>query len=136
MIDRIADRSRKEGFSKSRLPKFTTKEVHYIKGTFDFLSLNTYATNMAQWSDDYAIGDPSLDADTSVTIYQDGSWNSSASNWLKVVPWGVRKLLNWVNENYDNPEIIITENGFSDHGEVDDQGRIYFYKVRIEVFLA
>jgi hypothetical protein len=63
MIDRIAHRSRKEGFSKSRLPKFTPKEVHYIKGTFDFLSLNTYTTNMAQWSDDYAIGDPSLDAD-------------------------------------------------------------------------
>jgi beta-glucosidase len=52
MIDRIADRRQKEGFSKSRLPEFTPEEVDYIKGTFDF-------------------GNPGWDADTSVTTYQD-----------------------------------------------------------------
>jgi beta-glucosidase/6-phospho-beta-glucosidase/beta-galactosidase len=136
MIDRIADRSQKEGFPMSRLPEFTSEEVDCIKGTFDFFCLNTYTTNMVQWSDDYAIGDPGWDADTSVTTYQDGSWNSSASGWLKVVPWGLRKLLNWIDENYDHPEIIITENGFSNHGEVDDQDRINYYTVCIEIFLA
>jgi beta-glucosidase/6-phospho-beta-glucosidase/beta-galactosidase len=135
MIDRIADRSQKEGFSKSRLPEFTPEEVDYIKGTFDFFSLNTYSTNLAEWSDDYAIGNPGWDADTSVTTYQDGSWNSSASSWLKVVPWGMRKLLNWINENYDHPEIVITENGFSDHGELDDQGRINYYTEYLSAIL-
>jgi beta-glucosidase/6-phospho-beta-glucosidase/beta-galactosidase len=127
MIDRIAERSKKEGFSKSRLPEFTPEEIEYIKGTFDFLCLNTYTTNLVQWTEDAEIGFPSWEADASVVAYQDASWNSSASFWLKVVPWGIRKLLNWVDQNYDHPEIFITENGFSDTGELDDQDRINYH---------
>uniref|UniRef100_A0AAR5QGS6 Myrosinase 1 n=1 Tax=Dendroctonus ponderosae TaxID=77166 RepID=A0AAR5QGS6_DENPD len=41
MIDRIADRSRLEGFARSRLPKFTEEEINYINGTHDFFALNT-----------------------------------------------------------------------------------------------
>lgn len=33
-----------------------------------------------------------------------------------------------MKNEYDNPEMIITENGFSDTGELDDQGRINYYK--------
>ncbi|RZC38031.1 myrosinase 1 [Asbolus verrucosus] len=127
MIDRIADRSQKENFPKSRLPEFTQEEIDYIKGTYDFFALNVYTTSLAKWSDDYPIGDPSWDADISVTSYQDPSWNSSASGWLKVVPWGTRKLLNWIDQTYNHPEIVITENGYSDHGELDDQDRINYY---------
>jgi beta-glucosidase/6-phospho-beta-glucosidase/beta-galactosidase len=127
MIDRIADRSQQEGFPRSRLPEFTPEEVEYIKGTYDFFALNTYTTSLVKWSDDYPIGTPSWDADGSVTVYQDSSWNSSASGWLKVVPWGTRKLLNWIDQTYDHPEIVITENGYSDHGELDDQDRINYY---------
>jgi beta-glucosidase/6-phospho-beta-glucosidase/beta-galactosidase len=132
MIDRIAERSKKEGFSKSRLPEFTPEEIEYIKGTFDFLCLNTYTTNLVQWTEDAEIGFPSWEADASVVAYQDASWNSSASFWLKVVPWGIRKLLNWVDQNYDHPEIFITENGFSDTGELDDQDRINYHAVNIK----
>ena len=53
MIDRIADRSQKEGFSKSRLPEFSAEEIEYIRGTFDFLCLNTYTTSMVKWTNDY-----------------------------------------------------------------------------------
>lgn len=41
MIDRIADRSRLEGFARSRLPEFTEEEINYINGTHDFFALNT-----------------------------------------------------------------------------------------------
>ncbi|XP_044265974.1 myrosinase 1-like [Tribolium madens] len=128
MIDRIAERSKKEGFEKSRLPEFTSDEIDYIKGTFDFLSLNTYTTSMVKWIDDYPIGNVGYDNDISVVAYQDPSWNSSASSWLKVVPWGTRKLINWVDKTYNHPEIVITENGFSDYGELDDEGRILYYQ--------
>jgi beta-glucosidase/6-phospho-beta-glucosidase/beta-galactosidase len=135
MIDRIADRSQQEGFPRSRLPEFTPEEVEYIKGTYDFFALNTYTTSLVKWSDDYPIGTPSWDADGSVTVYQDSSWNSSASGWLKVVPWGTRKLLNWIDQTYDHPEIVITENGYSDHGELDDQDRINYYSVCVSKHL-
>lgn len=52
-----------------------------------------------------------------------------------MVPWGFRKSLNWVKDRYDNPTIIVTENGVSVPGESDaeledalaDSFRIDFY---------
>jgi len=51
---------------------------------------------------------------------------------LKEVPWGFRKLLNWVKDHYNNPEVMITESGVSDdedyvQGSLDDQQRIRYY---------
>jgi lipopolysaccharide export LptBFGC system permease protein LptF len=43
---------------------------------------------------------------------------------LQVVPWGFRKLLNWIAKEYNNPPVLIKENGFSDHGELDDRDRV------------
>ncbi|RZC35457.1 Glyco hydro 1 domain containing protein, partial [Asbolus verrucosus] len=63
MIDRIADRSLKEDFLKSRLPESTLEEIDYIKGTYDFFAVNHYTTNLVEWSEDYDIGNPSTDAD-------------------------------------------------------------------------
>ncbi len=47
-----------------------------------------------------------------------------------MAPFGIQKILNWINENYaQGTEIIVTENGFSDQqGNLDDLQRIYFYK--------
>ena len=60
----------------------------------------------------------------------------SGSSWLRVAPFGVRKLLNWINDNFNPGEIIITENGFSDlQGNVDDIQRIYYYKHYINQIL-
>jgi hypothetical protein len=39
------------------------------------------------------------------------------------VPWGLRKLLIWIKEKYQNVPVFITENGFADNGEINDIGR-------------
>lgn len=59
----------------------------------------------------------------------DPSWPASASSWLYSDPKGVRILLNQLRERYNPSEFIITENGWSDVGELDDQGRITYLKV-------
>ena len=48
---------------------------------------------------------------------------------MQVVPWGFRKLLNWVAKEYNNPPVLITENGFSDYGELNDRDRIDYHIV-------
>lgn len=50
-----------------------------------------------------------------------------------MAPFGLRKMLNWIKERYGDWEIIITENGVSDKGEIDDQPRIDYYRVRYTI---
>ena len=60
-------------------------------------------------------------------IFKDPKWYGGASSWLKVTPFGFRRLLKWLTQ-YGKP-IIVTENGFSDFlGNLDDMQRIYYYK--------
>ncbi|RZC33947.1 Glyco hydro 1 domain containing protein [Asbolus verrucosus] len=110
MIDRIDEKSKQQGYPESRLPKFTTEEMDYIKGTYDFIALNSFTTLYTAWLDDGNISD--------VNYYSD----------LNVAPWGLRKLVNWVSSTYKNPEIFITENGFSDKGGLEDDGRVNYYR--------
>lgn len=44
-------------------------------------------------------------------------------------PKGLRDLLKWIKDSYDSPDIIITENGFSDQGQLNDIERIKYLKV-------
>lgn len=38
-------------------------------------------------------------------------------------------LCSWIKNNYNNVEVIITENGWSDDGQLDDTERIDYLKV-------
>ena len=41
----------------------------------------------------------------------------------------MRKLLNFIKDNYNSPEIVITENGMSDrNATLQDDHRIYYYR--------
>ncbi|XP_072382699.1 myrosinase 1-like [Diabrotica undecimpunctata] len=124
MKSRIDLRSKLEGYAKSRLPEFTQEEINYIKGTNDFFAFNTYTTSVVRAIDEPEIGDPTPEKDVGVYEYQPDDWISGASPWLKVVPWGMRKLLRWFKQEYFNPEIFITENGYSDFtGQLNDPNR-------------
>jgi beta-glucosidase len=66
----------------------------------------------------------------------DPNWEKTAMQW-GIVPWGCRKLLEWIDQRYDHPEIYITENGCAlddeiINGEVQDPKRIKFYKEYLE----
>lgn len=60
--------------------------------------------------------------------YQSGSFGLISI--LQVVPEGFRGLLNWVKDKYNNPMILVTENGYADAGLIDDVDRISYYKVK------
>ncbi|XP_067010249.2 myrosinase 1 [Anabrus simplex] len=125
--ERIDNNSKAEGRTRSRLPVFSKEMVEYIRGTYDFLGLNYYSTTLVTSG---LTGDnPSRERDSGIIESVDPSWPTSpSSTWLKVVPWGLRKLITWIHQNYNAPTIVITENGYSDHGTLEDTERISYYK--------
>ncbi|KAF5305140.1 hypothetical protein FQA39_LY09402 [Lamprigera yunnana] len=126
--DVINDRSEKEGFIHSRLPKFTKNEVQKIIGTADFIGINHYTTFLTRNREYQPIGDPSQENDCSTLKFQEASWPGSAVPLFKTVPWGIRKALKWFEANYRKTDIYITENGFADSKELNDDGRINYHK--------
>nr|BAB91145.1 beta-glucosidase [Neotermes koshunensis] len=131
--DRVSRNSADEGYTDSRLPQFTAEEVEYIRGTHDFLGINFYTALLGKSGvEGY---EPSRYRDSGVILTQDAAWPISASSWLKVVPWGFRKELNWIKNEYNNPPVFITENGFSDYGGLNDTGRVHYYTEHLKEML-
>lgn len=124
-----------------RLPKFTEFEAERIKGSSDFFGLNHYTTMLAAHSDGTleetsVYGNGGIAEDQDVTLSVDPDWEVTAMQW-SIVPWGCRKLLNWIDARYDHPPIVLTENGcaFDDelvNGMVADQRRIDFLTAYID----
>ena len=131
MKDRLGD----------RLPKFTEEEKKLIKNSSDFFGLNHYTTMYAAHDDhsgkkSSVYGNGGISEDQDVLLSQDEKWPLTAFNW-SVVPWGCKKLLQWISNRYDTPDIIITENGFAcndtlENGEVNDLDRLNYYKQYLE----
>ncbi|XP_060534450.1 myrosinase 1-like isoform X2 [Cylas formicarius] len=134
MIDRIAAKSKQDNYPFSRLPEFTQEEIEFIKGTNDFLPLNYYTSALVQYADEWT-GAPSYWLDINVQTFANESWPKSASDWLTSYPEGLRILLNRINKDYNPGEIIIAENGWSDNGELDDQGRLTYIQAHLSVIL-
>ncbi|KAK7867986.1 hypothetical protein R5R35_014768 [Gryllus longicercus] len=134
MRERVAANSAREGLRRSRLPQFSREEIELLRGSSDFLGLNHYTSFHVEADETGPC--PSLGRDSGAVLSQDPSWPGSGSSWLKVVPWGFRNVLSWIHEQYNGPNIIITENGFSDRdGRIDDMERISYYKSYIQELL-
>ncbi|NXU52243.1 LPH hydrolase, partial [Turnix velox] len=129
MKKRIRERSLAQGLQQSRLPEFTESEKQRIKGTYDYFGLNHYTTVLA-YNLNYPTAVMSYDSDRGVASISDRSWLASGSSWLKVTPFGFRKILKWIKEEYNDPPIYVTENGVSERGAVDlnDTWRAHYYR--------
>lgn len=122
---------------KERLPNFTPQERDQIKSSNDFFGLNHYTTMFASDAEGKDInaevfGNGGLAEDQGVQLSGDPSWEKTEMGW-SIVPWGCRKLLEWIDSRYRHPDIVLTENGcaFSDQivaGAVHDPSRINFLK--------
>jgi len=144
MKSRIADKSSRQGYRKSRLPKLDTETVNMIKGTADFLGLNHYTTRYVENHEFPASEDQqaSYQNDADVHAWADPTWPVSGSSWLHVVPWGLKKLLIWLHQEYPEMKSIwITENGVSElvtpNTKIDlcDKQRIFYHKTYINEML-
>lgn len=53
---------------------------------------------------------------------------------LQAAPWGLRGLLNWIKDRYNNFPVLITENGYNGAQEdgTTDPGREGYYSVSVD----
>ncbi|XP_018320179.1 cytosolic beta-glucosidase-like [Agrilus planipennis] len=132
--DLVAKKSALEGFSKSRLPEFTSGEIEYIKGTSDFFGLNHYTTRLTKNSP-ATDGEISFHNDMEADVSYDPSWPMDPANRFAIIPWGFRRLLAWIKSTYNNPVIHVTESGSPDYGGLEDKVRISYIGQYLEALL-
>ncbi|XP_048094415.1 lactase-phlorizin hydrolase-like [Alosa alosa] len=96
----------------ARLPVFTESEKQRIKGTADFFGLNHYTTRLINESSGQCVPEPHGVGDFQSHV--DPSWPTIDSDWIQPVPWGLRRLLNYISAQYTSVSkvpIHITGNG-------------------------
>ncbi|CAH1106424.1 unnamed protein product [Psylliodes chrysocephalus] len=126
--DRIAQRSKSQNLTKSRLPSFTREEIAFIKGTQDYLGLNYYYTYLVSNIAAGEKGFTNYEYDMGAIISENPNWKFD-KNLRKNTPWGIRRALKWIKGQYNNPVILITEMGVSDDGTtIQDDQRIEYYR--------
>ncbi|XP_050310898.1 myrosinase 1-like isoform X2 [Anthonomus grandis grandis] len=131
-IDRIGNLSSLQGFNSSRLPEFSDKEKLLMKGSYDFLALNYYTTDIVTPIPNVSsieLTTISYDIDKNFSPSYDPKWPQAASPWLRSNPIGLRNTLNWLKDRYGGPRIFITENGWSEkQGILNDTARVDYIK--------
>lgn len=103
-----------------RLPEISPQESKLLKGSIDFLGINHYTTLYARNDrariTKFLLHDAYSDSAVITTPFRRGVaiGEKAASGWLRIVPWGIRKLMNYIKDKYRNPLVIITENGMDE----------------------
>ncbi|GBP54374.1 Myrosinase 1 [Eumeta japonica] len=136
--ERVAKKSAEQGYSKSRLPELTSEEIEFARGAYDFLGVNHYFTILAYRNEsaDYStsffyggIKAPSYPDDMGVGLALNPEWpTSSVSSFATYYPSGFYKLLTYLRQKYDNPPIIVTENGWPTGPGLEDDDRIKYLR--------
>ncbi|KAG0460239.1 hypothetical protein HPP92_023367 [Vanilla planifolia] len=105
---------------QNRLPKFSAADAALVKGSLDFVGINHYTTYYTKVNSTNLIGvlfnDALADSGSISLPFKNFKpiGERAASLWLYSVPGGMRSLMNYIKEKYDNPPVIITENGMDD----------------------
>ncbi|TMS37412.1 hypothetical protein L596_004347 [Steinernema carpocapsae] len=136
MWSKLNDLSTKEHRAEYNpiLPVFTEEECNIVRGSADFMGLNYYIAYKTRRLTEAERGDERLgwlfrDADYKDTV--DPGWEkvSGQQSWLHNTPWGLPRILGYIRDNYNNPQVIITENGCADHPDaplLQDDARIKY----------
>lgn len=89
-------KSAQQGLGTSRLPTFSSQEKSYVKGTCDFLGIGHFTTRYITHKTYPAGRGSTYFTDRDVAELVDPRWPDPGSEWLYSVPWGFRRLLNFV----------------------------------------
>ncbi|KAG7484428.1 hypothetical protein MATL_G00049280 [Megalops atlanticus] len=106
------------------LPVFSEKDRKLVRGTYDFFALSHFTTTMVS---DVVEDKYTYEGMLEVHYMIDVTWIMSPLRSSPVVPWGLRKVLNWVNSKYKGVPIYIMANGVDeDPARFKDSLRVYY----------
>ncbi|XP_046748522.1 myrosinase 1-like isoform X1 [Diprion similis] len=138
MKDAIAEKSAQQGFPRSRLPELGKYWVDLIRGTADFIAVNTYTALLT--IPNPAATEASWINDCGVKLTNDGlDWPESMCFWHKENPVEFGNMFRWIRNEYGDREIIVTENGWPEDGssKLEDWERIrYVHRYLAELLIA
>ncbi|XP_029021865.1 beta-klotho [Betta splendens] len=124
----LEERARVSGLSESPLPTFTETEKAELRGAMSFIALNHYTTHLVSPYFHTSATSQQKSPDHGCMILSDPSWPSSGLGQT-LVPWGLRKILNWVSRRYGRAlPVIITASGIDDQSPVEDKLRQHYLK--------
>ena len=75
---------------------FSSQEKSYVKGTCDFLGIGHFTTRYITQKNFPSGRGGSYFSDRDLAELVDPGWPDPGSEWLYSVPWGFRRLLNFV----------------------------------------
>lgn len=115
----------------ARLPVFTSAESQRIRGTADFFGLNHYTSRLV--SNHVGGCTPGPEGVGNLQAEFDPSWPLTVSKWIASVPWGLRRLLNYISTEYlktTKVPVYITGNGMPTQysGDTNDTQRVEYLK--------
>nr|CAB3465779.1 unnamed protein product [Digitaria exilis] len=118
-----------------RLPNFTFEQSAMVKGSADYIAINHYTTYYASNFVNETHVSYVNDWHVKLSYERNGVpiGKKGYSDWLYVVPWGLYKALLWTKEKFNNPLMLIGENGIDQSGNDSLPGGLYD-KFRIEYF--
>lgn len=125
----LEERAGVMGLRGSPLPNFTDTEREELRGALSFIALNHFTTRLVSpYHPTQASPQQKQPPDHGCLTLSDPTWHSS-SQGLALVPWGLRKTLNWVSQRYGRAlPIIVSASGIDDQAPVEDKLRQLFLK--------
>ncbi|XP_068625629.1 myrosinase 1-like [Battus philenor] len=131
----VDKKSAEQGYPRSRMPEFTQEEIEFVKRSSDFFGINHYTAvlvSATEYLEEHPV--PSLYDDINVGTFSPEEWIPSASSWLMQAPDSLLNVLLHIKNKYNNPAVVITENGWSTTLEdgLKDDARVNYYRAALE----
>ncbi|XP_063380278.1 myrosinase 1-like [Cydia fagiglandana] len=131
--ERVAAKSKAQGYPRSRLPEFTEEEKAYVKGSADFFGINHYSSLLIsanEYKGEHPV--PSMYDDIDTGEFVPADWPTSASTWLFQAPNSMYNVLTHLHKRYNGPVLYVTENGWSTGEGQQDDDRVRYYRAALE----
>ncbi|XP_076905572.1 beta-glucosidase 18-like, partial [Bidens hawaiensis] len=123
----------------NQLPRFSSSERNFMEDGIDFIGVNHYTTAYAK---DCINSSCSLTGNRAIngfvdTTEQDGVpiGDPMGIEVMRVVPRGIREMIEYLKERYDNKPMFVTENGYCEpladneiQNVLEDGKRIEYHK--------